>query len=122
MANVEETVRTYSAAWSETDPDARRALLETAWADTGLYQDPMGRADGRDALVAHIGGVLSQFPGAGIEITSGVDHHNNALRFNWQMRLGDGSIMVEGVDYGTLAEDGRLQSITGFFGPVPEAT
>lgn len=120
MADVTEIVKTYCAAWSETDMEARAALLETAWADDGVYEDPMGRADGRTALIKHIGAVQSQFPGAVIEPTSGVDHHNSVLRFNWHMRMPDGSVGVAGVDFGTLAEDGRLQSITGFFGPVPE--
>ena len=120
MPDVSEIVQTYCAAWGETDAEARSALLETAWADGGVYQDPMGRAEGRTALVAHIGAVQTQFPGAVIAPTSGIDHHNGVLRFNWHMRMADGSVGVAGVDFGTLAADGRLQSITGFFGPLPE--
>jgi len=33
----------------------------------------------------------------------------------------DGSTGMEGIDVGQLAEDGRLQSIVGFFGPPPAA-
>jgi hypothetical protein len=33
----------------------------------------------------------------------------------------DGSTGMEGIDIGRLAEDGRLQNITGFFGPLVAA-
>jgi hypothetical protein len=31
----------------------------------------------------------------------------------------DGTIVITGTDVAELAEDGRLQAITGFFGDVP---
>jgi len=32
-----------------------------------------------------------------------------------------GSVTVAGIDVARLADDGRLDAITGFFGPLPEA-
>jgi len=119
MANTNEIVRAYMAAWNEKDEGKRRELLEKAWADAGRYTDPMSDAPGRDALIALISQFQQQMPGASITATSGIDEHHGRLRFAWKMTARDGSTGMEGIDVGQLAEDGRLQNITGFFGPLP---
>jgi len=113
-----ETVLAYGAAWNEDDEAARRRLLGQAWAEDGVYCDPMGRAEGRDALVSHIAAMQAGFPGHRIEVVSSVDEHDGYLRFAWELRSPDQSMVMEGVDFGVLASDGRLASITGFFGPL----
>jgi hypothetical protein len=119
--DTNEIVAAYGASWNEPDEDKRRALLEKSWADDAVYQDPTGRAEGRDALVAHISGFHQMFPGSSIVNTSGVDTYGNVIRFAWAMRDDEGAVAIEGMDFGELAPDGRLQSITGFFGPFPDA-
>jgi hypothetical protein len=93
--------------------------LPQAWADDGVYCDPTATVDGRDALVAHIGGFQAQLPGARIETSSGVDEHDGWLRFAWTMIGADGTPAMEGFDVGELGPDGRLRRIVGFFGPFP---
>lgn len=119
MPDVREVVALYASAWNEPDAAARRRALENAWADGGVYADPTVHVEGRDALVAHIGGFQAQMPGARIVLTSGIDEHHGAIRFTWTLRAGDGSVLTEGIDFGELAADGRLRRITGFFGPPP---
>ena len=121
METTNEIVHAYMAAWNEQDEGKRRRLLEKAWADDGRYTDPMADAAGREALVALISQFHKQMPGAGILPTSGIDDHHGHLRFAWKMTAPDGSTGMEGIDIGQLAEDGRLQSIVGFFGPPPAA-
>ncbi len=116
-----EAVAAYGAAWNESNEGARRALLAQSWSDGGVYMDPTGRADGRDALVAHIGGFQTMMPGHTIEMTSGVDVHGNVFRFAWTMRNGNEAVL-EGMDFGELADDGRIDRIVGFFGPFPPLT
>jgi hypothetical protein len=116
--DTNEIVATYGAAWNEPDEAKRTALLESAWADDGVYQDPTGIAEGRAALIAHIGGFHQMFPGHTINLTSGVDSNGTHLRFAWNMRNGD-EVAMEGVDFVELAADGRIQRIAGFFGPLP---
>ena len=116
---ADETVAAYSAAWNEPDEDARRALLERSWTDDGVYCDPTGRAEGRAALVAHIGGFHARMPGSRIELTSGVDEHDGLLRFTWSMLGPDSVVALDGMDFGELEDDGRLRRIVGFFGPFP---
>ncbi len=121
MTGVQEMVETYAAAWNEPDPVARRALLERSWADDGTYTDPTAAVAGREALIAHIDAFQQQFPGVPIVLTSGVDEHHGWVRFGWRMPAADGTVIVEGLDCGELAPDGRLRRIVGFFGPLPSA-
>lgn len=114
-----EAVVLYGAAWDEPDDSKRRALLERCWSDDGLYLDPSARAEGRDALVAHIAQFRTLFAGHRIETRSGVDAHDGYLRFAWSMLDPDGVEVLEGVDFGTTGDDGRITLICGFFGPLP---
>ena len=95
-----DAVATYGAAWNETDSVARRRLLDRAWADAGVYCDPTGRAEGRDALHAHIAGFQEQFPGARIDLRSGSDEHDGYFRFAWALVDAEGSTAMEGFDVG----------------------
>jgi len=115
-----QIVRAYGAAWNEGDEGQRRKLLEESWSDDGVYCDPTARVESREALVAHIARSQSLFPGHRIDLVSGVDEHDGLFRFAWEMRDPAGSTILEGVDFGVLAPDGRIASITGFFGPLPE--
>ena len=117
--DTDTLIATYEAAWQESDEQARLDLLSKCWAEHGVYEDPSGRAEGRASLSAHIAGFHGAYPGARIEVTSGVQSFGDNLRFNWQMCMTDGSVPVSGVDFGQVAPDGRLARITGFFGEVP---
>ena len=64
-----------------------------------------------------IGAVHAKFPRASIQLTSDVSVHHDPIYFTWQMIAGDRTIMINGVDFGTLAGDGRLQKIVGS-GPI----
>lgn len=117
--DLQDAVATYGAAWNETDDGARRKLLDEAWADDGLYCDPLGRAEGRDALHAHIAGFRQQFAGARIDATSSADEHDGYFRFSWAIVDADGNTALEGFDVGHRGDDGRIDLIVGFFGPFP---
>ena len=117
--DTEEIVAAYAAAWNETDDAKRAALLERSWSDDGVYHDPTATVDGgRAALVAHIGGFQARMPGHTIDQASAVDAHDAVFRFAWLMHNGD-EVVLEGVDFGELAPDGRIRRIVGFFGPFP---
>jgi hypothetical protein len=116
--STSETVEIYAAAWNEPDEEKRGRLLEQAWADAGTYTDPQSHAAGRDALVALIGEFQRRSPDTRIELSSSVDEHHGLLRFAWRL-VGPSGPVLEGMDFGELAEDGRLRRIVGFFGPLP---
>lgn len=112
-------VTMYGEAWA-ADEAERRRLLEVAWHEHGVYSDPVGRAEGREALVSHIAGFQAQFPDHRIVVTSGVDEHDGWFRFAWVLSDADGNVVMEGVDFGEVADDGRIARIVGFFDPLPE--
>ena len=118
MTPLNTVLQAYGAAWRETDTDRRRALLETAFAENGLYSDPTCEVSGRESLVAHIGAVQAGFPGARVELTSKPDVHHDQGRFLWRMVGEDGAAQIEGVDFFRLGSDGRLLEVIGFFGPL----
>lgn len=120
MSSPQGPVAAYIDAWNTPDDARRRALLERAWADDGTYTDPTARVAGRAALHAHIGGFAHRFPSARFLLTSAVDTHHDLLRFGWRLIGQDGATLLDGVDFGELASDGRLRRIVGFFGPLPE--
>jgi hypothetical protein len=64
--------------------------------------------------------VQAQYPGHRFGRVSGIDAHHDQLRFAWQLVDPDGAVAAAGIDVGTVAPDGRLQRIVGFFGPLPE--
>ena len=116
---TQQIAEAYGAAWNETDDAKRRALLEQAWADGGVYTDPQSHVEGREALLGLIAGFQQQAAGARIVATSGIDAHHGKLRFTWKMAGADGNTIIEGIDFGELAPDGRIQRIVGFFGSPP---
>ena len=120
MRSPTDTVAAYLDAWNTPDGDRRQGLLDRAWSGDGTYTDPTAHVAGRAALHAHIGGFARNFPGAHFVLTSAVDTHHDVLRFGWRLIGADGAELLEGVDFGEIAPDGRLRRIVGFFGPLPD--
>ncbi|WP_082152706.1 nuclear transport factor 2 family protein [Candidatus Rhodobacter oscarellae] len=116
---LDDALTAYGQAWVETDRERRLAILETCWSETGRYLDPNGSAQGRTELADLIGSFHQQMPGARIELASRASAHHARIYFHWKMVTAEGQTALEGVDFGTLAEDGRIDEIVGFFGPPP---
>jgi SnoaL-like protein len=115
----ESVVDAYCAAWNEADPVERDAMLKPVWAEGATYTDPTVHVAGRAELVAHIGRVLTRYPGSRIARTSAVDAHHTVARFAWTKVLVDGSSLPEGVDFVGFSEAGTIVHVVGFFGPLP---
>ena len=119
MGDATTIVDTYLAMWNETDAKRRARLIAQAWVGDGRYADPMLEARGHGGLGEMVAGVQAKFPGHRFRRLSGVDTHHDQLRFAWDLVTPDGTVVVAGIDVGTLAADGRLERITGFFGEAP---
>jgi hypothetical protein len=119
MADITTTVDGYIAIWNETDAERRRELIATTWAEDASYLDPMMAGSGQDGIDAMIAGAQGQFPGHRFKLTAGPDAHNDRVRFAWQLFGPDGGDAVAaGVDFATVAGDGRLRAVTGFLEPA----
>ncbi len=135
IATPDAVVEAYVATWNETDPARRRAGLAAAWTETGIYRDPVMAGDGPAGIDAMLAGVQAKFPGFVLKRTSKVDAHGGSLggpagsatgspagsylRFTWSLGPAGGPSVVEGVDFCTLAPDGRLASVVGFIDKMP---
>src|SRR4051812_9837074 len=118
MADITTVVDQYIAMWNETAAEARRAIVARAFGDDGTSLDPLMAGAGPAGIDAMVAGAQAQFPGVRFELTAGPDEHHDRVRFAWRMVGGDGAELARGVDFATLAEDGRLRSVTGFLEPA----
>ena len=117
--NEIEVVQAYKAAWNEDDKSRRRELLERSMIESVSFVSPLGEHVGRDAVADLIGRFRRRTPNVSFDITSGVDAHHKVMRFRWEVRNPDGSVMAKGFQFADQAEDGRFFRVVGFFGPVP---
>lgn len=120
MINTELTalIDRYCAAWCESDAAARTEILEAVWHEQGRYSDPTAEVTGRTALSDLIEETQTRFPGGQVVRLSPVDAHHESFRFTWTMKLGGDKQLPESIDFGRIAEDGRIGEITGFFGLI----
>ncbi len=118
--NETEAVRAYRAAWNEDDKYRRLDLLEISMIEAASFVSPLGEHVGRDAVADLIGRFRRRSPDVSFVITSGVDAHHNVMRFKWEVRASDGSVVSRGIQVAEQADDGRLSRVIDFFGPPPE--
>jgi len=117
---MQEIVEKYLAAWNETDPAKRRALVDEVWAADGRYTDPMADATGRAEIDGLIGAVQQQFAGFVFTLGGVVDAHHDQARFTWQAGpAGAAEPVVIGFDVAVCDADGRLGRVYGFLDKVP---
>lgn len=114
-----DVVERYFAAWNEIDAERRRALIAQTWADNASYLDPLMQGQGHAGIDAMIAAVQERFVGHQFHQTGAVDAHHDRLRFSWELAPERGAAVVAGTDFGVVAADGRLQTITGFLDQVP---
>jgi hypothetical protein len=119
MNNHTQLTDRYFAIWNETDGGRRRELIAKTWTDSASYLDPVMQGDGHDGIDAMVQGVQEQFAGHRFRQTGAIDAHHDRIRFSWELAPEGGPAVVSGTDFGVVAEDGRLQAITGFFDAAP---
>jgi len=120
MANVNETVVNYIAAWNERDAKRRRDLIAKAWAEGGSYVDAHRNGNGHDGIDAMIDKVQAQFPGYRLRLAGGIEAYDGHVRFSWQAGgQPEAPLFIAGTDFATLAGDGRLKDVSGFTDASP---
>jgi len=109
----------YLACWNETDPQARRALIDDNWTTDATYVDPLAEVAGREAIDATIAAVQAQFPGFVFTQLGEMDAHHQQARFTWGLGVPGDAPLVEGFDVVVINDDGRIERVYGFLDRVP---
>jgi hypothetical protein len=115
--DVTTVVDRYIAAWNAGDRAERQALLGATFTEDADYLDPLMSGSGLEGIDAMIGAAREQFPGHRFALAAAPDAHHDRVRFTWHLVAGDGSRVATGIDFATVANDGRLRSVTGFLEP-----
>ncbi|MER6117203.1 nuclear transport factor 2 family protein [Streptomyces sp. NPDC001743] len=122
MTAYDEAVQRYFAAWNAAGPEELEKAVAAAFTEDATYTDPLADVRGHEELAAAIGGAQQQFPGFTFRPAGTVDGHHALARFSWELvAAADGSAPVAGSDVITLADDGRINSVSGFLDRVPGA-
>jgi hypothetical protein len=103
----------YARIWSADQP-TRETELEACLADDCLYCDVNGSMEGPAPLSNYMAAFQQQVKGGRFQIQSVIHHHDRMLA-EWRLLGPDETVLQTGRSFATLAPDGRLQSITGFF-------
>jgi hypothetical protein len=119
MTETATLVDRYIAAWNETAPAPRRALVEQVFARDAAYLDPLLQGAGHAGIDAMLGAVQQRFAGLRFRSAGTPDLHHDRLRFRWELAQGDGEAIAAGTDFATLDGDGRLAAVTGFIDLMP---
>lgn len=115
---LEDTIDLYCTAWTDQSDQKRLEILNQCVTTDINYVDPMADVTGISNLSKHINNVIVEQPGAFVVRLSKVDSHHNLARFSWHMMLANGSALPTGLDVVHFNDEGKLDKILGFFGPL----
>jgi hypothetical protein len=118
MSDFTQLAQRYLATWNETDPAARRTLIDEVWSAGGRYVDPLAEVAGRDQIDALVAAAQGQFPGMTFRLAGAVDAHHDQARFTWELGP-DGTAVVVGFDVVQRDAGGQLALVLGFLDKVP---
>jgi hypothetical protein len=116
---MNDVITRYLDCWNETDPAARRKMIDDAWAQDASYVDPLGEAYGRHAIDATIAAVQQQFPGLVFSLAGPVDSHHRQARFTWGLGPAGAEPLVVGFDVAVADDNDKIVSVLGFLDKVP---
>src|SRR4051812_4800719 len=116
---LEAVVDANLTAYGEPDADRRSAMIADSWASDGRLIDPPLDGRGHDGIDAMFVAVQGMFAGHSFRRTTAIDAHHDRARYGWELVAPDGTVALAGVDYAEVDDDGKLRTITGFFGELP---
>lgn len=114
MQDIAEILETYFRAWNE---GARTAeLIAQACAPDIHYVDPRYTCRGVAELAARITKGRNELPSSFVDFASAVDGYADTFRYTWVFAAPELELAVPGWDVITRRSDGRIATITSFFG------
>jgi steroid Delta-isomerase len=115
--SVLRTIERYQSTFSAEDREGWLALFT----DDAVLEDPVGSPphEGREAIAAFWDGVHARTDRGSVRMTQGpaVCGLEAAWAFELDVTVAGRRSLVEIIDHGTFAEDGRIRRIRAFWGP-----
>ena len=107
-----ELVGRYIAVWHEPNAELRRKRIAALWVEDGVQFTTSREIRGYKALEERVEAAHEEFVQTGgfvFRLSSDVNGHHNALKFNWEMvPAGGGEVAAAGTIFLLLSDDGRI--------------
>jgi uncharacterized protein YndB with AHSA1/START domain len=115
-SNPAALVDAWFAAWAEPDDAARADSLAAIATPDVRMRDRFSAVDGLADLSLHIGAAQRFMPGIQLQRQGEARHCQGTVIAAWTAAGPDGAPRGQGTNVFTLAPDGRIESVTGFWG------
>lgn len=113
--DIGAVVDRWFAAWNEQDAAARTAALQALAEPSVRMRDRFSSVEGTDELTMHIGAAHRFMPGLRMAREGPARHCQGTVLADWMATSPDGQPRGRGTNVFTLAPDGRIAAITGFW-------
>jgi uncharacterized protein YndB with AHSA1/START domain len=109
-------VDAWFAAWSEPDEAARAASLGAIASPDVRMRDRFSSIQGISELMPHLAAAQRFMPGLRLARKGEARHCQGTVIAEWTATGADGAPRGQGTNVFTLGPDGRIESVTGFWG------
>jgi uncharacterized protein YndB with AHSA1/START domain len=114
-AHADQTADAWFAAWSDATDDTRNAAVERLVTPDVRFRDRFSLVQGLDDLRAHLWAVHKFMPGFRLARAGAVRHCQGVVIADWVATGADGAERGRGQNVFTLAGDGRIADVVGFW-------
>lgn len=114
-ARVADVVDAWFDAWAELDAERRAAQLSRIAAADVRMRDRFTCVDGTGELTLHIAASQRFMPGYRLRRCGTPRHCQGVVLADWTAAGPDGQVRASGTNVFTLAPDGSIESVTGFW-------
>jgi uncharacterized protein YndB with AHSA1/START domain len=112
---------TWFEAWNETDPAARRRLLDSITNADVHLRDRYSCIDGVEDLTEHVGAAQRFMPDTHIRKDGPARHCQGMVLVDWVAGSKTGEPRGRGTNLFVLGPNNRIESVTGFWLPPSQA-
>ena len=113
--DVGALVDAWFTMWADGDETSRTALLATLAKPDVQMRDRFSAVEGIDELTRHIGAAQRFMPGLRLQREGAARHCQGVVLAEWTAAGPDGQPRGRGTNVFTLAADGKIESVTGFW-------
>ena len=113
--NAQQAIDAWFDAWSDTDAEHRAGRLAAIATPEVRVRDRFSCIDGAADLTAHIAASQRFMPGYRLQRAGAPRHCQGVVLADWTASGPDGQTRAQGTSVFTLAADGLIESVTGFW-------